>query len=55
MPDEEGVILEPTIGKIPLLGLLTTCPRYKGEFAPTGIWLQIGPDEYVAYTLEGGP
>jgi hypothetical protein len=55
MPDETGVILEPTVGQIPLLGLLTTCPRYKGEFTPTGIWLHIGTDEYLAYSLEGGP
>lgn len=46
--------LEPTLGKVPLLALLTTCPRYDG-LSPTVIWLHVGGDEYVSYSLEGGP
>jgi hypothetical protein len=52
--DPRTTILEPTIGNVPLLALLTTCPRYDG-FSPTVIWLHVGGDEYVSYSLEGGP
>jgi len=51
--DPRTTILEPTIGNVPLLALLTTCPRSDGV-SPTGIWLHVGGDEYVSYSLEGG-
>jgi hypothetical protein len=54
-PDEQGSILEPTIGKVPLLALLTTCPRYQVQYATTVIFLHVGPDQYAVYSLEGGP
>ena len=47
-------ILEPTIGKIPLLGLFS-CPMTRDGFYYTVIWLHVGPDDYKAYALEGGP
>jgi hypothetical protein len=52
--DARTTILEPTIGDVPLLALLTTCPRFDG-LSPTVIWLHVGGDEYAVYSLEGGP
>lgn len=59
-PGYEPYILEPTIGKIPLADVLTKCPLVPmvgghGSVAPTVIWLQVGPDDYWTYALEGGP
>ncbi len=57
---DEPYILEPTIGKIPLVDVLTKCPLVqmvgiRGSVALTVIWLQVGPDDYWTYALEGGP
>lgn len=56
----EPYILEPTVGQIPLVDLLTKCPLVPmigghGSVAHTVVWLQVGLDDYVAYELEGGP
>jgi hypothetical protein len=47
-------VVEPTIGSIPLLSLLT-CPRSPSGLTYTVIWLHVGTDAYVEYALEGGP
>ena len=53
---------EPMIGRIPLVDLIMKCPEYSTPGAhgsvtvfATVIWLHVGPDEYVPYSLEGGP
>jgi hypothetical protein len=54
----EPYILRPTIGDVPLLDLLRECPFYQlpgGMVRSTVIWLQVGPNDYVSYSLEGGP
>ncbi len=50
------IVLEPTIGEIPLLA------PFEPHTVPTGmttcdvvIFLRVGPDAYVGYALEGGP
>jgi hypothetical protein len=47
-------VVEPTIGSIPLLSLLT-CPKNSNGLTYTVIWLHVGPDEFASYALEGGP
>ena len=47
-------VVEPTVGKVPLLSLLT-CPKSPDGFYYTVIWLHVGPDTYASYSLEGGP
>jgi hypothetical protein len=58
----EPFVLEPTIGRIPLFDLVLKCPEYSTPGAhgsvtvfATVIWLHVAPDEYVGYSLEGGP
>lgn len=47
-------VVEPNLGKVPLLSLLT-CPKSPDGFYYTVIWLHVGPDTYASYALEGGP
>jgi len=54
-PGSGSFILEPTIGKIPLTDLFTRCPMTRDGFYYTVVWLQVGPDTYAEYVLEGGP
>ena len=54
-PGFKPFVLEPTIGQIPLVDLLTGCPMNQDGFYATGIWLHVGGDEYASYSLEGGP
>jgi hypothetical protein len=50
----EPIVLEPTIGDLPIFR--PTYPwRPPAATCEMGIWLHVGPDAYVAYTLEGGP
>ena len=52
------VILEPTVGRIPLIR-----PNLPPRVMPGGgavvcamvVWLQVGTDAYAMYTLSGGP
>lgn len=50
----EPIVLEPTIGDLPILR-----PTYPWQppaaTCAMAIWLHVGPDAYVAYTLLGGP
>jgi hypothetical protein len=60
VPGFKPVILEPTIGQIPLVDIFTKCPVYhfpgvNGNVFATAVWLHIGPDDYIIYSLEGGP
>jgi hypothetical protein len=49
-------VLEPTIGQVPLVEVLTRCPRWGAAgFRYTVIYLHDGPDSYAVYELEGGP
>ena len=47
-------MVEPNIGEVPLLSLLT-CPKTPDGFCYTVIWLRVGPDTYASYSLEGRP
>lgn len=55
-PGFEPVVLEPTIGQIPLLQ--DGHPTQSGSpvgFCATVVFLHVGADRYVGYALEGGP
>ena len=55
-PGYSPVILEPSIGEVPLLALLESHPNPSGmATCDVLIFLHTGPDAYVGYALEGGP
>lgn len=59
-PGYQAYILEPSVGQIPLVDVFTKCPRVPmvgghGSVAQTVGFLQVGPDDYAVYVLEGGP
>ncbi len=55
-PGRAPLILEPTIGEIPLIdSLLPDAGGPNGTPCTVALWLHIGDDRYVAYALEGGP
>jgi len=55
-PGYSPVILEPSIGEVPLLALLEPRPNPSGmATCDVLIFLHTGPDAYVGYALEGGP
>ncbi|MFI5100435.1 MAG: hypothetical protein ACHQE5_07965 [Actinomycetes bacterium] len=52
------VILEPTVGRIPLIRPNLPPMIMPGGFAVVcamEVWLHVGPDAYAMYTLVGGP
>lgn len=50
----DPLILEPTIGNLPILRP-DVAWRPPAATCEMGIWLHVGTDAYVAYTLQGGP
>jgi hypothetical protein len=51
---QPGFVVEPTVGKIPLLSLLT-CPKEADGSYAGHVWLHVGQDKYVEYLLNGYP
>jgi hypothetical protein len=49
-----GFVVEPTVGKVPLLSLLTCPTAADGSYAGT-VWLHVGPNTFVSYRLNGYP
>jgi hypothetical protein len=55
-PGFSAIVLDPTIGRIPLLGVFAQYARLpQGETCAMVIWLRVGPDAYLDYALSGGP
>ncbi len=55
-PGYAPVILEPSLGEVPLLALFEPHPIPSGmATCDVAIFLHTGPDAYVGYALEGGP
>jgi hypothetical protein len=55
-PGYSPVILEPSIGEVPLLALFEPHPNPSGmATCDVLIFLHAGPDAYIGYALEGGP
>ena len=51
---ERPIVLEPTIGELPVLGLFESHPTPPGMAAcDTRIFLRVGPDSYLPYVLAG--
>ena len=56
IPGHAPVVLEPTLGQIPLLALVEPHPIPVGmSTCDVVIYIHVGPDAYVGYALEGGP
>ena len=55
-PGHAPVVLEPSLGQIPLVALVQPHPVPAGmSTCDVVIYLHVGPDAYVGYALEGGP
>jgi hypothetical protein len=48
-----GFVVEPTVGKVPVLSLLT-CPTVGGSSADH-VYLHVGPNQYIEYLRDGYP
>lgn len=55
-PGYRPAILEPVIGEVPLGGTVSKLTLESGDqVCDTLIFLQVGPDAFASYALEGGP
>ena len=53
-PGHRPIVLEPTLGDLPVLGLFESHPNPPGMAAcDTLIFLHVGPDSYLSYGLLG--
>ena len=56
IPGHAPVVLQPSLGQIPLVALAQPHPVAAGmSTCDVVIYLHVGPDAYVGYALEGGP